>query len=89
MLKFLISATNEIRVETMQDVEALHKQLQDEADEIGCLLNNFSWTQKENKKTDEIYYQVKYKFIFNSLRDPDFALDSITYKQKQQADIGE
>ena len=37
MLKFLISATNEIRVETMQDVEALHKQLQDEADEIGCL----------------------------------------------------
>lgn len=81
MIKYLISATNEIRLETMDDVEAFHKEIQNEAEELGCTLATFSWTEKENKKLEEVYYQVKYKFIFNKLADPTRALNHIDYIQ--------
>ena len=83
MIKYLISSTNEVRLETMDDVEQFHKQMQDKAAEIGCLLASFSWVEKENKKTEEIYYQVKFKFVFNKLADPEIPYDDIEYKMRE------
>lgn len=79
MIKYLIKSANEIRVETMEEVEQLHKELQKEAEQMGCTLSTFSWTEKENKRLEEIYFQVKYTFVFNKLADPDVALKGITY----------
>lgn len=79
MIKYLIKSNNEVRVETMEDVEQFHKQLQKEAEDMGCTLASFSWTEKENKRLEEIYFQVKYTFVFNKITDPDTALKSITY----------
>lgn len=81
MIKYLISSTNEIRLETMDDVEEFHKKIQSEADDMGCTLASFSWTEKENKKLEEIYFQVKYKFVFNKLADPTRPLNHIDYIQ--------
>lgn len=83
MIKYLISATNEVRLETMSDVEEFHKQMQDKAAENGCLLASFSWTEKENKKFEEIYYQVKFKFVFNKLADPEVPYFDIDYKMAE------
>lgn len=83
MIKFLISSTNEVRLETMDDVETFHKQMQDKAAEIGCLLASFSWVEKENKKTEEVYYQVKFKFVFNKLADPEIPYTDIDYKLRE------
>ncbi len=84
MIKFLVSSTNEMRLESMDDVEQFHKQIQEEAEQLGCTLATFSWAEKYNKKLDETYYQVKYKFIFNKLADPDYPLDHIDYIQKSR-----
>ena len=80
MIKYLISSTNEVRVDSMDEVEQFHKEMQDKAAEIGCLLASFSWVEKENKKLDEIYYQVKFKFVFNKLADPETPYRDIDYK---------
>lgn len=80
MIKYLISSTNEVRLDSMEDVEVFHKQMQDKAAEMGCLLASFSWTEKENKKLEEIYYQVKFKFVFNKIADPETPYVDIDYK---------
>lgn len=85
MIVYLIKSTNEVRIETMDEVEDFHKQLQEEAEENGYTLSSFSWSEKTVKAQGEVvdvYYQVKYQFVFNNLKEPEKVLDSIEYNQK-------
>lgn len=82
MIKFLIKSSNEVRLESKEDIETFQEQLQQEAADGGYVLSNFSWAEKEVKEKGEIidtYYQVKYTFTFNKLQDPDTPYNSISY----------
>lgn len=80
MIKYLISSVNEVRLEDMHDVEAFHEELQQKAKGMGCTLANFSWAEKEDKKLEITYYQVKYKFTFGTLKTPEAYLNDIDYQ---------
>ena len=54
MIKFLIKATNEYRVETKEDADKLHKELEEEATEKGWTLSGWSETYKNRKSQGEI-----------------------------------
>lgn len=85
MIKALIKSTNEVRVESETDADAFHKEIQKQAEKMGCTLSTFTKTLKQKKSKGEVleeYYQVKYTFIFNDLKDPEFFLDSIEYNMK-------
>lgn len=82
MIKALINSTNTIRVETEEDADQLHKDLQQEAEKLGCVLSTFTKTLKEKKSKGEImesWYIVKYVFTFNDAKDPITYLKSIEY----------
>lgn len=87
MIKSLIKATNEVRVETEEDADNFHKELQEEADRIGCTLSTFTKTLKQKKLKGEImeeYYQIKYTFVFNELKEPETYLSNIEYNMINQ-----
>ena len=82
MLKYLIKSTQEIRVESESDADALHKQMAAEADEIGAVLTAWTETKKERKEKGEIveiWYNCKYTLTFNDPKSPSTTLDSIVY----------
>ena len=82
MIKSLIKVTNEVRVETETDADQFHKELQKEAEEIGCILSTFTKTLRQKKSKGEIleeYYQIKYTYVFNDIKEPDTYLDNIQY----------
>ena len=82
MIKALIKATNEVRVETESDADEFHKQLQKEAEEIGCILSTFTKTLRQKKSKGEVideYYQIKYTYIFNDIKEPESSFDNIVY----------
>lgn len=79
MQKYLISSTNEVRLESIEDVKSFHEELQEKARALGATLANFSWTEKEDKKQEIIYFQVKYKFTFGTLRAPEAMLTDIKF----------
>jgi len=82
MVKSLIKATNEVRVETEADADEFHKELQKEAEEIGCVLSTFTKTLRQKKSKGEIleeYYQIKYTYVFNDIKDPYTYLKNIEY----------
>ena len=82
MIKALINSTNTIRVETEEDADQLHKDLQQEAEKLGCVLSTFTKTLKEKKSKGEVmesWYIVKYVFTFNDAKDPVTYLKSIEY----------
>ena len=54
MIKALINSTNTIRVETEEDADQLHKDLQQEAEKLGCVLSTFTKTLKEKKSKGEV-----------------------------------
>ena len=73
MLKSLIKATNEVRVETEEDADNFHKELQKEAEKIGCILSTFTKTLRQKKSKGEVvdeYYQIKYTYVFNDIQEP-------------------
>ena len=82
MIKSLIKATNEVRVETETDADQFHKELQKEAEEIGCILSTFTKTLRQKKSKGEVieeYYQIKYTYVFNDIKEPNTFLDNIQY----------
>ena len=82
MLKSLIKATNEVRVETEDDADNFHKELQKEAEQIGCILSTFTKTLKQKKSKGEVideYYQIKYTYVFNDIKEPYSYLKDIKY----------
>lgn len=82
MIKSLIKATNEVRVETESDADEFHKQLQKEAEENGCILSTFTKTLRQKKSKGEVieeYYQIKYTYVFNDIKEPESYLLNINY----------
>ena len=85
MIKSLIKATNEVRVETESEADEFHKQLQKEAEEIGCVLSTFTKTLRQKKSKGEVieeYYQIKYTYVFNDIKDPCTYLKNIQYNMQ-------
>lgn len=82
MIRYLIKATNEEFVYTIDDVEDLHKKLLAETSEEGNTLASFGWTEKAVKEQGEVVdinYIVKYSIIFNDRKNPECALKDISY----------
>ena len=82
MIKSLIKATNEVRVETEEDADNFHKELQKEAEQIGCILSTFTKTLRQKKSKGEVideYYQIKYTYVFNDIKEPCTYLKNIQY----------
>lgn len=92
MIKSLIRATNEVRVETEDDADQFHKELQKEAEEIGCTLSTFTKTLRQKKSKGEVieeYYQIKYTYVFNDIKDPYTYLKDIKYNMTNSAEESE
>lgn len=82
MIKFLIKSINEYRVETKEDADLLHKQIEEEATNNGWTLSGWNETYKTRKSQGEIieeYFVCKSTVIFNEVKEPEFALKSIDY----------
>ena len=82
MIKYLIKDTVELRVENAEDADALHKQMAEEAEQIGAVLTSWNETKKEQKAKGEIiaeWYICKYTLAFNDPKEPVAPLSSITY----------
>ena len=93
MIKSLIKATNEVRVETEEDADNFHKELQKEAEQIGCILSTFTKTLRQKKSKGEVideYYQIKYTYVFNDIKEPYTYLKNIQYNMvnsKEESDL--
>ena len=82
MIKFLIKATNEYRVETKEDADKLHKELEEETTEKGWTLSGWSETYKNRKSQGEIieeWFICKSVVVFNDPKEPAVALEDISY----------
>ena len=91
MLKSLIKATNEVRVETEEDADNFHKELQKEAEKIGCILSTFTKTLRQKKSKGEVvdeYYQIKYTYVFNDIKEPYTYLKNIEYNITNSSEEG-
>lgn len=92
MLKSLIKATNEVRVETEDEADQFHKELQQEAEKIGCILSTFTKTLRQKKSKGEVideYYQIKYTYVFNDIKEPFSYLKNIEYNMTNSAEEGD
>ncbi len=92
MLKSLIKATNEVRVETEEEADQFHKELQQEAEKIGCILSTFTKTLRQKKSKGEVideYYQIKYTYVFNDIKEPYTYLKNIEYNMTNSAEEGD
>ena len=87
MIKSLIKVTNEVRVESEEEADKFHKELQKEAEEIGCVLSTFTKTLRQKKSKGEVieeYYQIKYTYVFNDIKEPETYLENIEYHMVNQ-----
>lgn len=92
MIKSLIKVTNEVRVETESDADEFHKQLQKEAESIGCILSTFTKTLRQKKSKGEVvdeYYQIKYTYVFNDIKEPCTYLKNIEYNMTNSMEEGD
>ena len=92
MLKSLIKATNEVRVETEEEADQFHKELQKEAEKIGCILSTFTKTLRQKKSKGEVideYYQIKYTYVFNDIKEPYNYLKNIEYNITNSQEEGD
>ena len=84
--KFLIKDTVEIRVETKQDANALHKEIEAFAHDNDYTLSSWTQTYKCRKLKGEIikeyYFLCKYILIFNDIKEPENLLTNIEYNMK-------
>ena len=82
MIKYLIKSTEEIRVESEEDANELHKQMEEFAHANDYILNTWTQTYKNAKIKGEIvdeWFICKYTLIFNEPKTPAIALKSIDY----------
>lgn len=91
MIKSLIKVTNEVRVESEEEADEFHRELQKEAEEIGCILSTFTKTLRQKKSKGEVmeeYYQIKYTYIFNDIKEPETYLKNIEYHMINHSNEG-
>lgn len=85
MIKYLIKNTAEIRVESEEEANALHKEYEDFAHDNGYILNSWTQTYRTKKSSGEIvseWFICKVVLIFNDAKEPDIPLDNIDFKMQ-------
>ena len=85
MIKYLIKNTAEIRVESEEDANALHKEYEDFAHDNGYILNSWTQTYRTKKSGGEIiaeWFICKAVLIFNDAKEPDIPLEDIEFKMQ-------
>ena len=78
---WILKNTTEYRIDTIEEVEEFHQQLQDQAAEGGYTLTSFSWIKKEVTKQGEIideYFVTKAVFTINNPKEPELPYMSIS-----------
>lgn len=74
-MKYLVSAVNTIRVDTVEEVERLHSQLKEDN---RFTLKKFEYQHKEIKAKGEVleeYELVKATLVFNNEKEPDLDIE--------------
>ena len=90
MIKYLIKSTNEIRVDSEEDANALHKYYEDYARDNAYILNSWSQTYRTKKSGEEIveeWWICKVVLVFNDAKAPDIPLDTINFKMQTTISI--
>lgn len=85
MIKYLIKNTAEIRVESEEDANALHKEYEDFAHDNGYILNSWTQTYRTKKSGGEIiaeWFICKAVLIFNDAKEPNIPLEDIEFKMQ-------
>ena len=85
MIKWLLKNTAEFRVETISDVESLHRQLQQACEYEDYTLTSFSWNEKTTK--DDAFFIVKYSYVFNNAKDPEFPYNGVNFNKAELSDV--
>jgi len=90
MIKYLIKNTMEIRVESEEDANALHKYYEDFAHDNDYILNSWTQTYRTKKSGGEIveeWFICKVVLIFNDPKAPTIPLDTIDFKMQYNIPI--
>jgi hypothetical protein len=90
MIKYLIKSTNEIRVDSEEDANALHKYYEDFARDNGYILNSWAQTYRTKKSGGEIvqeWWICKVILVFNDAKEPDIPLETIDFKMQTMIPI--
>ena len=83
MLKYLTKLTQEIRVETEEAADTLHKEMAEWAENNGGVLTGWTETKKEQKSKGEviaIWYICKSTIAFNDPKTPEIPFEELSYK---------
>lgn len=86
MIKYLIKSTNEIRVDSEEDANELHKYYEDYAHDNDYILNSWTQTLRTKKSQGEIvesWFICKVVLIFNDVKAPDIPLDNIDFNMQK------
>lgn len=90
MIKYLIKSTNEIRVESEEDANELHRFYEKFAHDNDYILNSWTQTLRTKKSGGEIvesWFICKVVLIFNDAKAPDIPLDTIEFNMQHTIPI--
>ena len=86
MIKYLIKTVVDIRVESEEDANNLHKEMEDFAHSENITLSSWTQTYKCRKQKGEIieeYYLCRYTLQFNDIKEPETLLKNIEYNMME------
>lgn len=90
MEKYLIKNTAEIRVNSEEDANLLHKEYENFAHDNGYVLNSWTQTYRTRKSGGEIvdeWFICKVVLVFNDAKEPDIQLDDIDFKMQTKIPV--
>lgn len=90
MIKYLIKSTNEIRVDSEEDANALHNIYEDYARDNAYILNSWSQTYRTKKSGGEVveeWWICKVVLVFNDAKAPDIPLDNIEFNMQKVVSV--
>lgn len=90
MIKYLIKSTNEIRVESEEDANELHRFYEKFAHDNDYILNSWTQTLRTKKSGGEIvesWFICKVVLVFNDAKAPDIPLDTIEFNMQHTISI--
>lgn len=73
MRHFVLNNTTKYRVETIEDVESFHAELQSQAAKDGYQLSSFGYKEKYMKEKGEVidsFFEVTVTFTVNDIKEP-------------------
>lgn len=90
MIKYLIKSTNEIRVESEEDANELHRFYEKFAHDNDYILNSWTQTLRTKKSGGEIvesWFICKVVLVFNDAKAPNILLDTIEFNMQHTIPI--